>query len=425
MSKFFLALVLLVPFYSNLLQAQVRPEDTNSKFPTTKIVFKETEYIFGSLNQGEIVIHEYKFNNTGNEPLVILDARTSSGSTTCLWPKEPIAPGFSGVIKVKFDSKDKHGPQTKQISVISNTEPQLSILYIKGIVLLPNEGKRIEYDKDAELKQALERDEQIRFDRDAETKRREELNEKMKADSAALVKKYKELEVTLKEARKTSNRATPDSELEEPEMPDMAYSEISFDNTEFDFDTIVSGDIVEHIFRFTNTGKEPLFIVEVRGGACGCTIQNWSKDPIPIGGSGAIVVKYNSEGKQGTQVKAITVWSNTEAQKKFLFLKGEVIDLFTKKAKFGNRNAQLLPYQVTIAPNPISTKVRIAMKGADGLNTDIEIFNNSGKLVSNLFVQNWMGEVELPIAELSEGIYWLSIKVGTAERFNQSFIVVN
>lgn len=103
--------------------------------PTTAMTFKETEFNFGKVKAGEKVQHEYTFTNTGKEPLVISNAKGSCGCTVPEWPKEPIAPGASGKIKVEFDSKGKSGPQTKQVTITANTDPVQTIISIKGDVI--------------------------------------------------------------------------------------------------------------------------------------------------------------------------------------------------------------------------------------------------------------------------------------------------
>lgn len=103
--------------------------------PTTKITFNETEFNFGQVKAGEKVRHEYKFKNTGSEPLIISNAKGSCGCTVPEWPKEPIGVGEEGSILVQFDSKNKNGNQTKQVTITANTDPPQSIIYIKGEVL--------------------------------------------------------------------------------------------------------------------------------------------------------------------------------------------------------------------------------------------------------------------------------------------------
>ena len=102
--------------------------------PTTNMVFSETEFNFGSVKAGEKVQHVYKFKNTGNEPLVISNAKGSCGCTVPKWPKEPIGIGEEGEIMVEFDSKGKSGNQSKTVTITANTDPPQSLIQIKGQV---------------------------------------------------------------------------------------------------------------------------------------------------------------------------------------------------------------------------------------------------------------------------------------------------
>ena len=105
--------------------------------PTTTVAFGETEYDFGTVDQGAVVEHVFTFTNSGSEPLVISNAKGSCGCTVPEWPKEPIAPGATGEITVKFDSKGKKNAQNKKVTITANTNPAQSFLYIKGNVNAP------------------------------------------------------------------------------------------------------------------------------------------------------------------------------------------------------------------------------------------------------------------------------------------------
>ncbi len=84
---------------------------------------------------------------------------------------------------------------------------------------------------------------------------------------------------------------------------------MTFAETKFDFGNIKQGDIVEHVFKFKNTGNAPLVIKQVDV-TCGCTTPEWPKEPIAPGKSGTIKAVFNSAGKMGQQNKVITVQSN-------------------------------------------------------------------------------------------------------------------
>ena len=66
-------------------------------------------------------------------------------------------------------------------------------------------------------------------------------------------------------------------------MPSDA--QMNFDRDEWDFGEINQGDVVEHSFEFTNTGKDPLIISNAKG-SCGCTVPEWPRAPIPPGQKG-------------------------------------------------------------------------------------------------------------------------------------------
>ncbi len=106
--------------------------------PITSVQFEETTYNFGTVKDGDKVKHVYKFKNTGKAPLIISDAKGSCGCTVPDWPREPIAPGKMGEIKVEFDSKNKGteegSNQSKRVTITANTDPVQTYLTISGIV---------------------------------------------------------------------------------------------------------------------------------------------------------------------------------------------------------------------------------------------------------------------------------------------------
>jgi len=106
------------------------------------LVLEEKAFDFGTLEEGEKVEHVFKFTNTSTNPLIISNARGSCGCTVPEWPKEPIAPGEDGEIKVKFDSKGKKGKQSKTVTLTANTIPGNTILTINSdVIKLDDDGK--------------------------------------------------------------------------------------------------------------------------------------------------------------------------------------------------------------------------------------------------------------------------------------------
>lgn len=94
---------------------------------------------------------------------------------------------------------------------------------------------------------------------------------------------------------------------------------LTWDKSTHDFGNIVQGDAVEHTFKFTNTGNEPLVITDVKV-SCGCTTpKGWPRDPVMPGGKGELTVGFNSTGKMGAQTKPVTIISNAINDAKITF----------------------------------------------------------------------------------------------------------
>jgi hypothetical protein len=100
----------------------------------TIMLFNEMTHDFGFMKQGDVKEYAFQFKNNGNVPLVIETAKGSCGCTVPEFPKEAIAPGGSGYIKVKFDSKGKVGPNNKKVTIIANTTPISTVLEITAQV---------------------------------------------------------------------------------------------------------------------------------------------------------------------------------------------------------------------------------------------------------------------------------------------------
>lgn len=98
------------------------------------LTFDELTHNFGPMKEGEQVEYNFKFKNTGDGDLLIVNAVPSCGCTVPDYPKGLIKPGETGIMKIKFDSKGKVGTFDKTISVTSNTEPRETILTISGEV---------------------------------------------------------------------------------------------------------------------------------------------------------------------------------------------------------------------------------------------------------------------------------------------------
>ena len=146
MKKVFLSIMCL-----SILAACTNQNSTGSKNPTETqeiatvatadtanapvFKFEKEVYDFGEIKDGEIVSYDFKFKNIGNSPLIISSATATCGCTIPEYPKEPVAPGAEGLIRVVFNSAGKAGMQNKIISITANSVPSLTELNILGNVL--------------------------------------------------------------------------------------------------------------------------------------------------------------------------------------------------------------------------------------------------------------------------------------------------
>ncbi len=98
---------------------------------------------------------------------------------------------------------------------------------------------------------------------------------------------------------------------------------IVFEASEFEFGEVKEGEVVQHAYKFKNTGTVPLLISNARA-SCGCTVPTWPKEPIPPGGTGEILAKFNTADRTEFQKKTITVTSNSWPQETEVVLHGFV-----------------------------------------------------------------------------------------------------
>jgi hypothetical protein len=126
----------------------------------------------------------------------------------------------------------------------------------------------------------------------------------------------------------TPNAPVTDSPAEA--VPVGPLTSITYPETEFDFGEIEEGEKVTHVFKFKNTGSEPLVISKAQG-SCGCTVPDWPREPIAVGAEGQISVQYDSRGKGQTRAeggraenKRVTITANTDPVNTYLYIKGTV-----------------------------------------------------------------------------------------------------
>lgn len=121
----------------------------------------------------------------------------------------------------------------------------------------------------------------------------------------------------------TTTTPTPETEAVKEEKPAGPLPTAEFSKVEHDFGTISEGQSVEYTYQVKNTGPVPLIIQDAKP-SCGCTVPDWTKQPIPPGGTGFVKAKFDSSGKPGIQNKTITVTANTWPKQTVLRFKAMV-----------------------------------------------------------------------------------------------------
>lgn len=106
----------------------------NAQEKVAKIDFKTDTIDYGTVEKGADGVRVFEFTNTGDAPLIVSKVSSSCGCTVPKWSKDPILPGKTGEIQVKYDT-NRVNPIRKTITVISNADTPTVALKIKGLVV--------------------------------------------------------------------------------------------------------------------------------------------------------------------------------------------------------------------------------------------------------------------------------------------------
>ncbi|NRA50280.1 MAG: DUF1573 domain-containing protein [Phaeodactylibacter sp.] len=127
-----LALVATVGFSQN--DAAATPIAAEEAQDGPKMSFETETVDYGTIEQGSDPYRVFSFTNNGTEPLIITHAKGSCGCTVPTYPKEPIAPGETSEIKVRYDT-NRLGKFTKRVTLTTNAGDEKKMLTIKGEVI--------------------------------------------------------------------------------------------------------------------------------------------------------------------------------------------------------------------------------------------------------------------------------------------------
>lgn len=114
---------------------------------------------------------------------------------------------------------------------------------------------------------------------------------------------------------------------QEPQEPKpREKGEMKFEHTRHNFGIFAQDTaVVSHDFVFTNVGKAPL-IIHQASASCGCTVPEYTLEPIKPGEKGKITVTYNGKGRRpGVFRKSITIHNNGKVTPMRIYIEGEMI----------------------------------------------------------------------------------------------------
>ncbi|WNJ18813.1 DUF1573 domain-containing protein [Pontibacter sp. G13] len=318
-----------------------------------KLQFDKTTHQFGQLDKGDPAEHTFVFTNQSEEPVTLTRVKASCGCTTPKWSKEPIAPGKTGEIQVKYNSQ-RVGKFTKSITVTYDSVERPIVLYIKGEVLNPQADPSMNYPQ----KQG-----NMGFDKISQnvgvldSDKSKSLTFKFRNNGALPITFKQTMDPTMRmEVRPSATTIIPGGigtitvvvrgekfdkqgpfsqaitlATNDADQPNKiitvsgsinmvmtaeelaAQPNIQFDVLEYDGGSVIEGEKVQVKYTFTNTGKDDLVLETVRA-SCGCTATAPKDKVIPGGATSEIVATFDSRGRSGKQQKTITVKSNDPDQ---------------------------------------------------------------------------------------------------------------
>ncbi|MFP4470761.1 MAG: DUF1573 domain-containing protein [Bacteroidales bacterium] len=108
------------------------------------------------------------------------------------------------------------------------------------------------------------------------------------------------------------------------EKASQAMPVIEFEHDVHDFGKVIQGEKVSYFFKFKNSGESNLILSNVST-SCGCTVPEFTRDPVAPGEEGSIKVTFDSDNRKGFQNKTVTVVSNTHPNTRVLRIKAQIV----------------------------------------------------------------------------------------------------
>lgn len=118
----------------NVPTAAQSPAAAATQAAPLQVKFTEETHDFGQVPEGPFAEYDFVFKNTGKTPVTITNARSTCGCTVPTWPHEPVLPGKTGELHVRYTTANHQGPISKAITVSFADQEKPVILHIAGTV---------------------------------------------------------------------------------------------------------------------------------------------------------------------------------------------------------------------------------------------------------------------------------------------------
>jgi hypothetical protein len=317
------------------------------------IQFSSVVHNFGTIKEdGGLVSKTFKFTNNGDTPLIISKVSSSCGCTASEWSKEPLLPSGESTIKITYNPKGKPGPFNQSITIYSNASASGKVLTIRGHVSpraktleeiyrrkigeLGVSNSHLSVGKVFVDEIKVDTLKLYNFDSNPLRLTFEMIPKHITIlSSPDVLEPHKEgnviiafdanklndwgfvinrIRVKVNDENLQGNLISVSANIEENfsmlSEKELANSpQIEFTEINKDFGTVNEGEVIEHEFLFTNTGKSDLIIRKIKA-SCGCTTAAPKTTVIKPGEQSSLSASFRTNGFSGRQSKTITVISN-------------------------------------------------------------------------------------------------------------------
>lgn len=320
-----------------------------------ELAFAETTHEFGTVNEVDGPVEfSFKFTNTGQSPIKIMDVKASCGCTTPDWTKTAVEPGGAGFVQARYNPLNRPGPFNKSLTITTDGNTKRYVVYIKGNVnpkprtieddfptlmgglrvkyrgfnlgkVLNNEpvSKTFEvynaseepitfldsltgpdYVKVEVVPQTLQSEEKGTIVVTYDVPARKDLGHM--ADNIVL---YTD-EADLKAIKSFSLYINVEEYFEPMNAEELALApKLKITEPVHDFGKVNQGDILTADLSISNEGKSTLNLRKLAS-SCSCVTTKMESMDIEPGKEAIISVSFNTTGRRGTQQKNITIFTN-------------------------------------------------------------------------------------------------------------------